>query len=150
MYPLTLPCPQLSTGTSKLNPAYNVTEFDYGTRSRNISPGPYLLSWSSVYNAIELQDFRNWYATINYGVDYFEANWSYEGTSGPEQWRYTIPYTVQALSNDNYLISSQVQVQVHLSVECSLLCSDSLLVSDSLILCKDPNILLTNFNNQGA
>ena len=119
-YPAYLPCPRLATAKSKLRRGTTVTVFDYGSRTKRIAPEEYLISWSSVYNKTELQEFRDWYETIDYGVDSFEANWGYEGTSLSNTFRFTEPYSVQSLGNNNYIIATTIELLGSLNKQCTL------------------------------
>ena len=142
-YPGILPCPRLATAKSKLARSTTISVFDYGSRSKKIAPEEYLLSWSSVYNKTELQDFRDWYETIDYGTDSFDANWGYEGTALSNTFRFTTPYTVQALGNDNYVIASTIEVLGILNKQCTLQVSNTL-TCGAVPICQSETIENTN------
>ena len=143
IYPITLPCPRLATAKSKASRSTTISVFDYGSRSKRIAPEEYLISWSSVYNKSELQEFRDWYETIDYGVDSFDANWGYEGTALSNTFRFIAPYSVKSLGNDNYIIATSVEILGSLNKQCTLQVSETL-TCGAVPICQSETIENTN------
>ena len=110
MYPSNLPCPRLASAQSQTPLNFNVTYFDYGSKRRTLPSTAYTHAWSTVYTKAELEMFRTWYISISYGEDSFDADWSYEGRTGTNTWRFISPYEVVSIGADNYAITAQIEI----------------------------------------
>jgi hypothetical protein len=90
LYPPQLPEPFL-THTLEYQEVFKKTEFGYGVRYRatqNIIRPKNTLSFSLYMNTAEYLEFRKFLRNLNNCIDWFEANWDYDGQGITRQYHF--------------------------------------------------------------
>ena len=88
-YPQTLPEPLLNH-VYQSDGTFKVTQFEFGNRYRpkgNIIQPLVKLSFKVILDTNEYSDFRKFMSNLNNCMDWFEAQWNYDGLLQPGQSR---------------------------------------------------------------
>lgn len=135
-YPLTLPCPLLSSGKSTSEKSHVSTNFDYRTRLVRIPKQLKSLTPTFVFDDTELDEFLLFFDDIMKNHNFiFYADWVYEGNKNfNKAFKITSNPIVNSLGAFRYNVSFTIDF-LYGGVETKpLIISDDLIISNYLLI----------------